>query len=195
MLKHVLLLFVLIGCHQDIDPRAVAKNNAAVELVKYELLGVRDEVTFLRAISLLDTAIQIDSSYRLAYVNKAQFLCKIGKQKEAIRTIEVLNAREPNSPSGFLLLGMIFDQIGDTASANRNYLFTIQFYQNKMLNGERLTISQRLDIAYTRLFLDKPAAIDELEGILTENPDLPNADIHRESFRSFDRKTYIESLK
>lgn len=78
----------------DTLPRAIALNNSAMMLASSSVY--RDTNDLKRAVTLLDSSIAIDSSYRTAYNNKVSLLSTQGKKKEAAATLEEWMRRYPS---------------------------------------------------------------------------------------------------
>src|SRR4051794_29319897 len=87
-LLQFIFLLLLIGCKGKTDkyplpPLSLKLESKAMELVTQ--LGNKDSC--LKAISLLDSATDMDNDYFLAYYNKLPFLCSLREYGKAINAV------------------------------------------------------------------------------------------------------------
>ena len=88
------------------SPKAVEKNIQAVNAVHGHMSST-DSIK--KAISLLNEAIAIDPSYKLAYGNKAQYLLMLGEKKRALETILQIKEIASGDPFYLLYKGMLLE--------------------------------------------------------------------------------------
>lgn len=120
-----ILVLGLISCGQDkgntasrtkIDPRAKALNDsAAAQAMHFE------EESSLRAIQLLNQAIQIDSNYYTAYWNKLGLHTRLKQYDEALVVARHLVRLRPNSPEIHGGIGMLYEMTGDSVSSIKHF--------------------------------------------------------------------------
>ena len=116
------LLITLYACGQKpakhkVDPAAVQLNNQAMTLVPY--IDIPDSSN--QAISLLDKATEIDSSYFHGYSNKLMFYYQLKQFDKALLTNNKLIQLRPNAHDLYLRSGMLYTQLGDTTNAETNF--------------------------------------------------------------------------
>lgn len=108
-----------------VSPEAIENNDRGVELlVKYR--GNMDSLRL--AIAFFDQAIEMDSSYLLAYVNKAQVLCVMGEAKKAVATMDIVCRMKPNDRTYLFAKGLYQDVAGDKDSAQNSYKQSLGVY-------------------------------------------------------------------
>lgn len=100
------------------SPQAIEKNVQAVNTI-HGHIGNADSIN--KAISLLDEAIAIDPSYKLAYGNKAQYLLMLGEKKRALDTILQIKEIASEDPFYLLYKGMLLEANGNKAMALEDY--------------------------------------------------------------------------
>jgi tetratricopeptide (TPR) repeat protein len=116
------LLIALYSCGQipekyEPDPAAVQLNNKAMKLVRY----IDNADSSKKAISLLDKATAIDSSYFLGHFNKLMFLLKLKQFDKLVLTNNKLIQLRPNAHDLYLSGGTFYELVGDTLSAKKYF--------------------------------------------------------------------------
>lgn len=100
------------------SPKVVEKNIQAVNAVHGHMSST-DSIK--KAISLLNEAIAIDPSYKLAYGNKAQYLLMLGEKKRALETILQIKEIASGDPFYLLYKGMLLEANGNKVMALEDY--------------------------------------------------------------------------
>jgi tetratricopeptide (TPR) repeat protein len=155
---------------------------------------------FNKILSLFDEAIKIDSTYYLAYENKATLLSRAQRFNEAINCIKKLQKIKKNQPEikdhaeGYVYLGNIYDKIGKHTKAIKCYKEALSQY------NIRFKTKPDLNRAFTKLLLGrKKEAFKEIEELISEEekkegPDLKHYINMREFFKTFDKNEFLEDL-
>src|SRR5688500_18651316 len=101
----VSLFFSSLCIAQENDNRqlAIKLNNKAVDLIHLDPDS---------ALTLLDSAIMVDSQYVMAYNNKVTIHCQKGEYQIAIETIKKKLLLDPKQAESVLLLGMLYEKTG-----------------------------------------------------------------------------------
>ncbi len=126
ILKYLIYIFsltLLFSCtskveESEIDKKAAQLNEEALNLYQNFILN-KDSV--LKAITLLDKAIEIEPNYFVAFHNKIAFQIKLGQVEEAINTCKRIEKLRPNSEETKVMIGILHYSNGDTISANKKY--------------------------------------------------------------------------
>lgn len=132
-------LIVLLSCTMKRDsnvtaiqtlrgkPRseAIEKNNLAIRIYT-QYRGNNDSLQL--AIAYLDEAIAIDSTYLLAYVNKAQIQCQIGNAMNAVNTMNIACMKKPNDRTYLTGKGFYQDIAGEKDEAQNSYKQALAIY-------------------------------------------------------------------
>jgi len=124
-MKQALILLLLVGClfsckHSKYNIEAIKLNDSAVAIQMH--LGQPGYTKSLNdAIVLLDNAIEIDSNYFTAYLNKWNFQTQLKQYNSAITTGNKMIKLIPNDNVLKLLLGKSYERAGDTVTAKRYY--------------------------------------------------------------------------
>lgn len=90
----------------QISPKAVEKNNQSVKTAGY----FDNPDSLNKAINLLDEAIALDSSYKLAYANKVKCLMSLGQKEKALQTLLQIEELTPDDPCYILGKGMMLEE-------------------------------------------------------------------------------------
>lgn len=113
----------------QISPKAVEKNNQAVKAV----VNHSDNPDSLnKAISLLDEAIAIEPSYKLAYGNKAKYLMGLGQKEKALRTMLEIEELASQDPYYLLEKGMLLEENAKQDLALKAYKQATSLFEQRL---------------------------------------------------------------
>ena len=101
-------------CGHKPDSTVIFLNNQAVNVYTH-WSNSPDSVK--KAISLLDSAIEKDPDYQLAYANKAEYLKSQGDIAQALETLKAYLKRNPTEPYTLLGAGMFYEKMGNKKEA------------------------------------------------------------------------------
>ncbi|MBS1987771.1 hypothetical protein JST56_02150 [Candidatus Dependentiae bacterium] len=187
----IFLLITLYACGQKpakhkVDPAAVQLNKQAMTLVPY----IDNPDSSNKAISLLDKATEIDSSYFLGYSNKLMFYYQLKQYDKALLTNNKLIQLRPNAHDLYLRSGMLYTQLGDTTNAETYFtkgLTICNLVLDTMTKANRDYVMLTTNQAIALIMLGDPAKANKILKALYDNqPDDPN-------FDNVEKK-YIQSL-
>lgn len=128
MLLSTLFLQWNLCMGQNYAPEAVAKNNEAVKL-RNKLTEKKD---IEKAVRLLDEAIAIDPSYKLAYTNKARFLMYLGEKEKALNTILQMEEMDAENPYYLVYKGMLLEENAKKKLATAAYTQAVSLYEKRL---------------------------------------------------------------
>ena len=101
-------------CGHKPDSTVIVLNDQAVNVYTY-WSNSPDSVK--KAITLLDSAIEKDPDYQLAYANKAEYLKSQGNIAQALETLKAYLKRNPTEPYTLLGAGMFYEKMGNKKEA------------------------------------------------------------------------------
>lgn len=101
-------------CGHKPDSTVIVLNNQAVNVYTH-WSNSPDSVK--KAITLLDSAIEKDPDYQLAYANKAEYLKSQGNIAQALETLKAYLKRNPTEPYTLLGAGMFYEKMGNKKEA------------------------------------------------------------------------------
>ena len=115
----VFILFTALGACSQIqntkkhipDPKARILYDSAVTL------AMQSANNYIKAISLLDQATQIDSNYSLAFSIKLSFQFSLNRLNDALITAKNLIRINPNNPESYVMTGGIYWKLEDSVSS------------------------------------------------------------------------------
>ena len=105
-------------CGHKPDSTVIVLNNQAVNVYTH-WSNSPDSVK--KAITLLDSAIEKDPDYQLAYANKAEYLKSQGNIAQALETLKAYLKRNPTEPYTLLGAGMFYEMMGNKKEAMDYY--------------------------------------------------------------------------
>jgi tetratricopeptide (TPR) repeat protein len=175
------------------------KSNFSIEVIKLNyqatlLVQQRNESSYLKAISLLDKAIEIDSSFHTAYASKADVLCKLGKHNEAIDLYNyIVTYIKPEYPEIYSMLGMLYEKIGNEPKAYEFYEIAIRQYSDRIrINGNILDMVNKAFINY---IIDKNEGLKEIDSLILAYPNNIELPMYKEyMFLQYDHQKTIDDL-
>lgn len=170
--------------------------NYSVEAVKLNeqatiLASEYNTTSYHKALKLVDKAIHIDSTYFMAYSNKAQILIMLGKYQEAIEVLNhiVLNLK-PDYCEAYVSLGMLHDKIEDKAMAIEFYNLAIRKYSERIQKNQNIwDMASRAHIYY---ILDKEKGIKAIDSLINAYPG--NEELKRTKDHLFIDYNYEEEI-
>ena len=115
-------------CGHKPDSTVIVLNDQAVNVYTY-WSNSPDSVK--KAITLLDSAIEKDPDYQLAYANKAEYLKSQGNIAQALETLKAYLKRNPTEPYTLLGAGMFYEKMGNKKEA-------MDYYKRAEENFKRL---------------------------------------------------------
>ena len=115
-------------CGHKPDSTVIVLNNQAVNVYTH-WSNSPDSVK--KAITLLDSAIEKDPDYQLAYANKAEYLKSQGNIAQALETIKAYLKRNPTEPYTLLGAGLFYEKSGNEKEA-------MDYYKRAEENFKRL---------------------------------------------------------
>jgi tetratricopeptide (TPR) repeat protein len=201
MKRSILILFIvtcLTSCNGQeknslsrYDPAAVQLNNLAMDIYN---LNSQNTDSISKSVYLLTLAIQKDSTYYLAYGNKASLLCQIGKSDEAIAVLDKILTQKKDIVELLTFKGFLFEKTGNVSKAMEIYNSALSLY-NQKLKTDSSNISLMLNRAFIYFFVEgNDRAIKEFLIISDTYPNNDQVTIMKDNFLLFDRKVYIDSI-
>lgn len=153
----IILFFVVnISCNaQDkkenanYNKESIALNNESVKII---LKGGNRHDNLVRANQLLDSAINIDPSYVIAYGNKIQNLLSLKEYHLALDWSDSLLSIKPGSAETLTGKGLIYDKLGDTSRAQANYNTGNQIYKTRYNSDHSINNLKSLAFNYYLLY-------------------------------------------
>lgn len=191
LIRFSFLILILASCSKNdknanFNPDAVKLNDEAVELGnlhKYD-----------SAIVVFDKAISLDSTYYLAYGNKAAVYSAMKEYKKALFEVERQVKAKPDFAEGWISAATLSDKTGDSIKAKIYYQKSLDLYNQRISDPARKSylIESRInkDFLLIQLGRDKEAKAD-LEKIKKDYPEIKTVD----AFLNMTRKSFLLSLE
>ena len=191
LIKFSFLILILASCSKNdknanFNPDAVKLNDEAVELGnlhKYD-----------SAIVVFDKAIALDSTYYLAYGNKAAVYSAMKEYKKALFEVERQVKAKPDFAEGWISAATLSDKTGDSIKAKIYYQKSLDLYNQRISDPamKSYLIESRMnkDFLLIQLGRDKEAKAD-LEKIKKDYPEIKTVD----AFLNMTRKSFLLSLE
>lgn len=189
-----ILLSVAFVCNAQpsaYNSKSIELNNHAVEIFAK---SNGDKVRLKEALVILDDAIKFDTSYYLAYQNKANVLCKLKKYDAAIKTLEKVIRLHKNSAEVLALQGFILEKSGKKKEATAKYQASFTAYE-RLIKESPNKVEYQVNQAFLLFFLvNKEASQKRIEEILKKYPENKSAKAILSLLNIFDRKQYLDTL-
>jgi tetratricopeptide (TPR) repeat protein len=130
----VYIFFISASCHCQgktniYNPKAIELNNIGVKFIQIN--------KFDSALTYLNQAINIDSTYYSAYGNKCVVYCSLKDFANALKVMKKEIEIKPDFAEGWTFAGMLNDELGDTLNALKYYEKSIEIYNDRISNPDK----------------------------------------------------------
>jgi tetratricopeptide (TPR) repeat protein len=171
------------------SPEALKLNEKAALLV-----NDGNELSYLEAIKLLDKAIRIDSTYHMAYANKASVLAKLGMHIEAIHLYKYLvDSIYPDYLEIYPMIAMLYEKIGEDSIAKEYYKMAIHKYSERIIDKKE--IFDMINKAHLVYILNNQKGLNEIDSLINVYPTNDELLMYKEyMFIGYDHEKYLEEL-
>jgi len=188
-----LIVLIVSSCNlhgQQNRANAQAINNRALKLYQEHS---NDKDSLERAITLLDSAIKIYPTYKLAYINKGAIYCLLGSYQEMLKVLDKAIVLDKENPQLFIIQGHILEKTGRNYEAMLKYRKADSIYST-LIKSKPNSIRDKVDKAYLQCFLtNKEQGIIEYEKIANSNTD-PYVASAKTLFYDFNRGDFIKNF-
>lgn len=171
------------------------RNTSTKESINYNNLAIKWSTTSTdSALYYFDKAIEADSSYLLAYQNKANLLTSLGNYGEALQQVEILSSKIENSET-YKMKGLLNDLIGNHQIAQDNYLSAISEIDEEIKRvNDFAKYKKLLDKGTLYLLIDKPIEGTKLINLYHKKANI--ADSRKDSLIQFqqNKQTLLKLL-
>lgn len=136
------LIFLFIIFNYSCTTKKHVVNEKSKELYRSAINSMMpfDTLSYKKAISLLDSVIEIDTNFYKAYFEKCAIQLQLEQYDNALETSKQLNRINPNNPDNFSIIGSIYLKIGDTISSKKCFQKAIIGYDK---DANRIFISKK----------------------------------------------------
>ena len=200
MKRTVFIMFLMLFLHETMRKgqimMAVVKNNEAIAF----WMKSQRKKDIGKVIHLLKESIAIDSTYKLAYINTAQFTTMLGEIKEAINVLELAIKHFPADANLYFVKGVLLAKLNEKDLSDEMFGKSITLFDKefKETNKSSLLSSKAIAHAFKG---DKNLAIIELLAAqnffydITFNPfELRMHELELEYISKFDRNRQIKEF-
>jgi len=111
------------------NPKAVELNKEAVKFMNAQ--------HFDSAMLYLDRAIEIDTTYYVAYGNKCSLYCSMKDYENAVTQIQKEVTVKPDLAEAWTYGDMLSDKLGDTATAMAYYKRSVELFDERITNPSK----------------------------------------------------------
>lgn len=199
MKRIVFVIVVMVGVYaciskDDNEARSIKLNDKANNI--YMRIGIptnsNDSVLIGDALMLLDSAIQLDSLNKSAYVNKMNILTSTKEYGQAISVIRSLQLLDSHNYYYFFLEGCALYKSEDSKKAFDKFTISLNKFDSKYANttSENIIIRRAVLIAFLQ---GKESAIEYVKSSLDSSNEL-NLNVFIESvLESFEIESFIDN--
>jgi len=186
----LVFITILQSCKgQEKEPKynskAIELNDKAVQLVM--------RMEYDSAFILFNQAIKIDKNYYMPYSNMIGIYLSKKQFDKALHASDKVVAIKPDLAEGWTFGGILYDSKGDSLTAKKYYIKSIEIYDNRINNPEKkksLT-ANRINRAVSLILLGKELeGKDELRELRADNPD----NLMIDEFLKINKHDYIRQL-
>jgi tetratricopeptide (TPR) repeat protein len=145
------------------------------------------------ALNDVNTAIQRDSNFYNAYLNKAAVLRSLGKYEASIVSLQELLKRK-KYPEAIFVLGITYEKLGNIELANEKYKEAFKEY-DKRLNTPLAIVQDEINQQFLLIFIEgKEKVLKQINEKLKKDPNNTELLTNKSIIEEFDRKEFISSF-
>ncbi len=179
---------------RNYNKRAIKLNNQAIDQYMGIAFDKLDTTKVLQIIDLFDKAIKLDTTYYLAYGNKAEFLARIGRYDDAIKTLDQVINIYPKYKEGITMIGLLFDKLKQNKRAKEYYKKALSVY-NAKIDQYPDSVSLSINKIFIQFLMGNDSlATNSLDKLSVKYPKNENIKLFKEIYGNFDKKTFIAKL-
>lgn len=177
------------------DSHVVSLNNKATSILRSEMMLINKDTQKTRSIlSLLDSAIAIDSTYYIAYCNKASLLFELHRTQDAIQCMKLITDQCEDYAEGNMMIGTFYEILGEIREARVQYIRSLRTYQKRNRIKNKLLNRQNEIFLYFMLD-EKDSAASIINNLSTEFPSENSAiDEFKKDLKVYDKEAFIKSI-
>jgi tetratricopeptide (TPR) repeat protein len=183
-------LVIIASCNRS--NQSTKYNRKSIELQGFAVHLIQNN-QYDSALILLDKAIKLDTTYYLAYADKVEIFLKLKDFNHAISESKQLLNIKPDFAEGWQFEGLIYDLIGDSVNAIKDYYKSIDLFSERLLDPQKkkYIFNNKLNIAVSLLLArQEKSAYDSLRKIKEQYPDQITGD----EFLKLSRKDLFNQL-
>jgi len=141
----------------------------------------------------VNKAIQKDSSFYNAYLNKATLLRHLGKYEESVGALQELLKRK-SYPEAIFVLGVTYEKLGNLQLATEKYKEAYAAY-DKYLKTPLAVAQDEINQQFLLIFIEgKEKALKKINEEIKKNPDNTELLINKSIIEEFNRQEFISSF-
>ena len=184
----LLTLITLISCNNSQTPKynrkAIDINNKATEL------SIRGE--WSKALTMLDKAIELDSSYHTPHINKVDIYLNMGKYDKALHESEMIITKKPDLAESWFFTGLLNECQGNKTRAITCYKESILLFTKRINNPDKQEDinANKLNRALSKMLIGDKSYINDFN----ELSKIDNYSFMIEHLKAKTRKEIINEL-
>lgn len=146
-----------------------------------------------KALNDVNTAIQRDSNFYNAYINKAAVLRSLGRYEASIESLQKLLKRK-KYPEAIFILGITYEKLGNIALANEKYKEAFAEY-DKRLTTPAAIVQDEINQQLLLVFIEgKEKVLKQINEKLKKYPNNTELLTNKSIIEEFDRKEFISDF-
>jgi tetratricopeptide (TPR) repeat protein len=143
-----------------------------------------------QALLYLDSAISLDGTKSVYYLNKVSLLCSKGDYQKAIDGSKRAMEIQPNLAEARMLLAMLYDRTNHGELAKEQYEIALKTFTERLEKGSKNEQADKLNQAIALICLDRKEGNDNLKHLIDSKPNDPMLT----SLINFNKWEYIHTL-
>lgn len=172
-------------------------NEEALLLLKKSQYKENEELKdslLLKALTLLEKAIEINKDFYIAYINRATIQRNLGRYEAAIKTLKELINQNKEYPEAVFYIGLIYEKIGKIDIAKKKYQEALNIYE-LYLRTPMATAQDEMNKELLLIFVEgKQNALDIVKKRLEKEPGNTTLLINKKIIEEFNREDFINNL-
>lgn len=197
-IAYLICIFLIIACQNEQQQLESAR--AEAEKIHEEGLIKLQAGNMEEALALFNEAIEIDETFEQPHVNKVEVYLNTSEYEKAIKEIDLIIEKSPETAENWVLAGIFKEKQGDKKTAFEYYEKSIVKFQDRIDQKEESnneddfensTMDDEIGILFSYILLEDFERLDDaMISFENKNPDSPLI----ESLLEFNKEVYMENI-
>lgn len=193
----ILIELISISCqisskknvNQDAKKDLIRLNDYASELSQ---INYDNKDSMMKALSIINEVLKIDSTYIIAENNKLAILIKLKERNQALILIEKIISRDKYFVGNYVVKANILEKLNRKEEAQKEYLIASTLCEQQIKENPK-NINLKTTLLLIHGLTQSPESVRaEYEALKKEYPTEPKIAVMDDLFLKFDREKYLE---
>ena len=201
-MKNLILTFVIISsgmsnCQNKLDNSNIKKSTEDLirmndYAVKLSTIDNNNKDSTLKALSILNEVIRIDSTYLIAHNNRLSVLIKLREREKALSQINKIISIRKEDSSLYMIKGHILEKLNLKKEANKEYSIATTLCEKQIKENPK-NVSLKTTLLMIHGFTQSAESVRaEYEALKKEYPSEPKVTMMEDIIMKFNKGEFLE---